>query len=121
VNGVLKDLDAQGKQTLLVFNKVDALENPDIVEAYRNRFPRSVAISARTGEGVSTLVRAFEDLLDAWRMRSRFHVPANEQALIAEVHRVGHVLDVQYEGDVAVITAHIPPQLEPRLAPFAEK
>ena len=121
VNAVLKELDAFAKQTLLVFNKVDALANGDIVEAYRNRFPRSVAISARTGEGVGTLVQALEDLLDSWRMRSRFRVPSNEQALIAEVHRVGHVLDVRYEGEIAVITAHIPPQLEPRLAPFAEK
>lgn len=121
VNAVLKELDAFGKQTLLVFNKVDAVQSTDHVEAYRNRFPRSVAISARTGAGVSTLVQTLGELLDSWRMRSRFHVPASEQALIAELHRVGHVLEMRYEGDVAVITAHIPPQLEARLAPFAGK
>ncbi len=55
VNEVLKELDAFGKQTLLVFNKVDAAPNIDLVNSYRERFPGSVAISARTGEGVGAI------------------------------------------------------------------
>src|SRR3954466_10288385 len=36
VNAVTKELGAFGKQTLLVFNKVDAVENEDLVAAYQN-------------------------------------------------------------------------------------
>ena len=56
----MKELDAFGKQTLLVFNKIDAAPNTDLVAAYRERFPGSVAISARTGEGVGALVQALQ-------------------------------------------------------------
>lgn len=121
VDSVLKELDAFGKQTVLVFNKVDAVENSDLISAYRTRFPRSVAISARTGEGVGTLVQALQDEVSAWRLNLRFRVPVSESSLIAEIHRVGHVIELRYEDDQAVITAHVPPLLEQKLAPFAAK
>ncbi|MFN2475607.1 MAG: GTPase HflX [Chthoniobacterales bacterium] len=121
VHAVLKELGADGKQTLLVFNKVDALTSPDLVEAYGNRFPRSVAISARTGEGVVNLVQTLQDEISSWRLRLQFRLPADESSLLAEIHRVGHVLETRYEDDVTVITAHIPPQLEQKLRPFAAK
>ncbi len=121
VGAVLKELDALGKQTLLVFNKVDAAQNTELVSAYRTRFPHSVAISARTGEGVSTLVQALQDDVSSWRLRSEFRVPLAESSLIAEIHRVGRVLELRYEGEVAVIVAHVPPQLDQKLRRFAEK
>ena len=119
VDSVIKELDAFGKQTLVVFNKVDNLANPDLVESYRNRFPGSVAISARTGAGVDTLVQALQDMLASWRLRSRFRIPSHESALIAEIHRIGHMLELRYEGNDAIIVAHVPPQLEHRLLRFA--
>ena len=119
VDGVIKELDAFGKQTLIVFNKIDLLMNPDLAVVYRQRFPGSVAISAKTGHGVEELVDALQSALASWRMRSRFRVPMSESNLIAEIHRVGHVLELKYEGEFAVITAHVPPHLEQRLLRFA--
>jgi GTP-binding protein HflX len=119
VDSVIKELDAYGKQTLIVFNKIDNLTDRDSVTAYLQRFPGSVAISARTGEGMASLVRTLEGALSAWRWRSRFRIPANESALIAEIHRAGHVLELSYEGDITVVVAHVPPHLEQRLARFA--
>ena len=120
VDAVIKELDAFGKQTLIVFNKTDAVENPDLIESCLKRFPGSVAISARTGAGVSNLVHALQETLAAWRMRSHFRIPVSESPLIAEIHRVGHVLELRYEGGDAVILAHVPPQLESKLAHYAE-
>jgi GTP-binding protein HflX len=119
VDAVIKELDAFGKQTLIVFNKIDNLENRDLVESYLKRFPGSVAISARTGEGVNSLVRALQDALASWRLRSRFRIPASESALIAEIHRVGHVLELKYEGDHTLIVAHVPPELAQKLERYA--
>jgi GTP-binding protein HflX len=102
-----------------VFNKIDNLPNRELTDSYLKRFPGSAAISARTGEGVNKLVQALEDALSSWRLRSRFRIPANESALIAEIHRVGHVLELRYEGSDAVIIAHVPPHLEQKLADYA--
>jgi GTP-binding protein HflX len=119
VDAVIKELDAFGKQTLIIFNKIDNLPDRELAETYVKRFPGSVAISARTGEGVSNLVRALQDALASWRLRSRFRIPASESALIAEIHRVGHVLELKYEGEHAVIVAHLPPHLEQKLAQYS--
>src|SRR5438067_804231 len=121
VDGVIKGLDAYGKQTLIVFNKIDNLPNRELADSYLKRFPGSVAISARTGEGVNKLVHALEDALSSWRLRSRFRIPSNESSLIAEIHRVGHVLELRYEGSDAMIVAHVPPHLEQKLAGYAAR
>ena len=121
VDAVIKEIDAFGKQTLIVFNKIDRLKNRELAGIYAKRFPGSVAISARTGEGMGNLVQALENALSSWRLRSRFCIPANESALIAEIHRVGHVLEVRYEGDDALIVAHVPPHLEQKLARYAAR
>jgi GTPase len=120
VDKVTKELDAYGKQTLIVFNKIDNLADKELAETYVKRFSGSVAISARTGEGVNKLVQALQEALSSWRLRLHFRIPTKESALLAEIHRVGHVLELKYEGDDAVIVAHVPPHLEAKLARFSQ-
>lgn len=118
VDDVLRELDAEGKQTLLVFNKIDRIPDPEIVHGLHRRYPGSVAVSVQTGEGMDELIEELELRLAAWRKRATFRIPVSESATIAELHRVGHVLDVQYDGDHALIRAHVPPELEGRLKAF---
>src|SRR5436189_2766344 len=119
VDTVVKELGAFGKQTLMVFNKIDLLANDELVDVYTKKFPGSVAIAARKGIGLSGLVQALQDELGTWRLRSHFRVPLAEAGLIAEIHRVGHVLELRYEDEFAVIVAHTPPHLQQKLASFA--
>src|SRR4029079_5122744 len=119
VDRVIKQLAAYGKQTLIVFNKIDNLPNREVVDSYLKRVPGSVAISARTGEGVNPLVKHLEDALSSGRWRWQFRIPATESALIAEIHRVGHVLELRYEGNDALIVAHVPPDLAQKLERYA--
>jgi GTP-binding protein HflX len=121
VDSVIKELDAFGKQTLIVFNKIDLLENPELASIYCRRFSGSVAISAKTGRGIDHFVEALQAALGAWRLRSYFRIPLSESNVIAELHRVGHVLEVQYEGENALITAHVPPHFEQRLTEFVAR
>src|SRR5690242_21445715 len=58
VENVIKELDAFGKQTVIVFNKIDHVRNRDLIDTYLRRFPGSVAISARTGRGIDQFVEA---------------------------------------------------------------
>ena len=118
VDATIAELGAQGKQTLVVFNKIDAIGQREVIEGYLRFYPGSVAISARTGEGMNEFFQELELRLSSWRMRARFRIPNTESAVLAELHRVGHVLSTEYEGDDALVTAHVPPELKSRLAPY---
>lgn len=117
VDETINELGAHGKQTLIVFNKTDQVD-PEIVSSQLRNHPGSVAISALTGAGMDAFFEEMELRLGAWRMRVEFRIPIDASALLAEIHRVGHVLSVTYEDDTAVVLAHIPPELKPRLAPY---
>lgn len=119
VDSVIRELGAHGKQTLIVFNKIDLLQNPELIESQMRQVPHSVAISARTGEGIGDLIAELESQLGAWRLRADYKIPAGESALVAEIHRVGHVLEIRYEDEFIYIRAHVPPELEGRLVVYA--
>jgi GTP-binding protein HflX len=117
--GVIRELQADGKHTLVVFNKIDRLPNPEAAEAALARYPGSVAISVKTGENLEDFVDELQNQLSAWRMRQKFRIPQADAAALAELHRAGHVVEITYEGDDALVTAHIPPALEPKFARYA--
>ena len=121
VHAVIRELDAEGKQMFTVFNKLDAVENPELAAAQVRRTPNSVAISARTGEGLPEMLSELEAQLAAWRLRAAFRIPARDSALIAEIHRAGHVLEIRYEEDDVLVRAHVPPHLQSKLAAYAVK
>jgi len=118
VHAVIRELDAGGKQMLTVFNKIDAVTNPGLVQAQLRRTPGSVAISAASGEGLPEMLSELEAQLAAWRLRATYRIPARESALIAEIHRIGHVLHLHYDEEQVIVRAHIPPQLQTRLAAY---
>jgi GTP-binding protein HflX len=118
-DGVIRELGADGKHTLVVFNKIDGVANDGAVDAALSRYPHSVAISVKTGENLEQFVDELQNQLSAWRMKEKFRIPQADSAALAELHRVGHVIDIRYEGDDALVTANIPPALETKFARYA--
>jgi GTP-binding protein HflX len=116
---VISELDAAGKHTLIVFNKIDRVSNPEAIEAALARYPHSVAVSVKTGENLEQFVDELQNQLSAWRLRQKFRIPQSDSVALAELHRAGHVVEITYEGDDALVTAHIPPALEPKFARYA--
>lgn len=118
-DNVIRELEANGKHTLVVFNKIDRVTNPEAIEAALSRYPHSVAISVKTGENLQDFVDELQNQLSAWRMRQQLRIPQSDSAALAELHRAGHVVEIRYDGDDALVTAHIPPSLETRFARYA--
>jgi GTP-binding protein HflX len=118
VQTVLEELNAWGKQMIVVFNKIDRVPNPALIEYVLHKHPNSVAISAATGEGLSGLFEEIEHQVKSWRLRVKLVIPNHLTALVAELYRVGRVLDVSYKGDAVTLTAHVPPQLQGKIKPF---
>jgi GTP-binding protein HflX len=119
VDAVLKELGAEGKPTLMVFNKIDQLDgNQDVLTRFLERHPHGVAISATTGEGIPAVLAELGSQLRPIREFLELAVPHDKSGVIARLHEVGQVIERNYEGDIAHFKARIPPHFREEFAPF---
>ena len=118
VNSVLNELGAGDKPTMMVFNKVDQLQQAGTLTRLHELYPNSVAISARTGKGIEELLAEISTQIRPERELVDLKIPHEEAALIARLHKVGQVLERKYLTKVAKFKARIPPQYHAEFAEF---
>jgi len=119
VDAVLKEIGAEGKPTLMVFNKIDQLNgNQSVLTRFLERHPQGVPISAANGEGVPALLAELGTQLRPIREFMELSVPHEASGIIARLHEVAQVVERNYEGDTARFKARIPPHLHEEFAPF---
>jgi GTP-binding protein HflX len=119
VEGVLRDIGAEGKPTLMVFNKTDRLNgNGDCLARFLERHPNGVGMSAETGEGVPAFLAELGSQLRPKREFLELAVPHEKADVIARLHEMGQVVERNYEGETARFKARIPPHLHEEFAPF---
>lgn len=111
VNGVLEEIGAAGKPTLMVFNKVDRFESRELLNKYLERFPGAVGISAKTGEGVAELMVELGAMLRPVREFMDLSIPHEASSVIAKLHAIAQVVERDYSGETARFKARIPPHL----------
>jgi GTP-binding protein HflX len=119
VDAVLREIGAEGKPTLMVFNKTDQLNgNQSLLSGLLDKHPNGVAISAATGEGMPALLGELSSQLRPVRQFLELSVPQKQAGVIARLHEVAQVVERRYEGDRAHFKARIPPHLHNEFAPF---
>jgi GTP-binding protein HflX len=119
VNTVLKEIGAEGKPTLMVFNKIDRLNgNQSVLTRFLEQHPHGVAISATDGEGLPALLAELGSQLRPIREFMELSVPHHQAGVIARLHEVGQVVERNYEGAAARFKARIPPHFHDEFAPF---
>ena len=115
---MLKEIGAEGKPTLMVFNKIDQLNGSrDVLSRFLERHPHGVAISATTGEGIPALLAELGSRLRPIREFIELSVPHEQAGVIARLHEVGQVVERNYNGKTARFKARIPPHLHEEFAP----
>jgi GTP-binding protein HflX len=119
VEAVLTEIGAEGKPTLMVFNKVDCLNgSQEGLIRFHERFPHGVPISAATGEGIPALLAELSTQLRPIREFMELAVPHEKSDVIARLHEVGQVVERHYEGEMARFKARIPPHFHREFEPF---
>ena len=105
---VLEELGIEEKDTLLVLNKMDGADRGVGIGALRGRYPHAVPISARTGEGLSTLLQMVSDALSRSFVDVDVETTAGNGWLLAYLARHGEVLSQHYVDDRVTIHCRIP-------------
>jgi len=118
VNSVLAEIGADGKPTIMVFNKIDKYEGKGALEKHLLQYPNAVAISAGTGAGISALIEELGTQLRPMRQFVELRVPHGQSAVIARLHQVAQVTERDYAGKQARFRARIPPHFHDEFAPY---
>ncbi|MEJ0090301.1 MAG: GTPase HflX [Limisphaerales bacterium] len=118
VNTVLMEIGAAKKPVLMIFNKIDQVNGGGTLNRLREKYPNSVAISARTGEGITPLFAELGTQLRPIREFLDLRVPQEKAAVIARIHAVGQVVTSRYSGKNARFKVRIPPHLHAEFAAY---
>ncbi len=115
---VLADLKADVKETLVVFNKVDKVEDPTVLAGLRRHFPEAVFISLRTDAGVDLLIERIGDFVSKGSVTLDLRLPARRADVLARLHREGTVLETTYEGESIHVLATVSRRAMDALVPY---
>src|SRR3954465_13040052 len=118
VEEVLEDLGVGDRPRLLVFNKIDLLDEESLF-ALQERIGRlvkdAVFVSATQEGGLEPLRRALGTAIRARRPLAEIRFSASDGKLLAEIHRSGEVIDQRTIGDQLVLRARVDEALAGRL------
>jgi len=104
---VLADLGADDKRTLVVFNKVDKLDDEGVVPWLRGEFPGALFVSVKTGEGIPALVARLEEFAADEMRTIEVCIPQSRADLIARLHRDADVRSTDYVGNDARMSVRL--------------
>ncbi len=103
VNETLEELEAQGKPTIIVFNKVDRIADRGAIPHLSARYPDSVFISAARGINVDALRTKLTEVLDANINEQSLTFSQNDHHIISQLHDMAEILDTSYENESITI------------------
>jgi GTP-binding protein HflX len=114
----LEEINAANIPIITVINKTDCLRDPEKAEKSLELFPRAVAISALTGEGIISLLEKINEYLFQSFLDIKVSLPYQQGYLISLFHEVGNVDSIIPIQGGDVLTGKIPGRLFINYKPY---
>ncbi|MEM6329946.1 MAG: GTPase HflX [Planctomycetota bacterium] len=114
---VLEELGIEQKEALLVLNKVDRAGDDSRINTLRERYPRAVEVSAKSGEGLDRLAEAVSAALSEHFDEVDIEMSASNGRLLAYLGRYAEVLSRTFEEDRVSVHCRIPREHLGRISP----
>ena len=115
VNDTLDSLNAAGKPTIYVFNKIDKLTDRTIINELSEQYKPSVFISANRGINIQTLNEKLIDLLEHNIIEQSLTINQSDYKIIAKLHDFADIISSNYEDDKIAIRFRIEQKNSERL------
>jgi len=110
---VLRELGAESKSILTVFNKIDRIDN-DFIKERLTRQEGNTAISALTGEGIDHLLEAIGNALHEKTVDELLRIPYDCSNILSELYDTATVQNVDYRDDGVYVTVSLTPDQKGR-------
>jgi GTP-binding protein HflX len=96
VNLTLKELGALDKPTLMVFNKIDGLDEKSIIQSLKAEYRSCTFVSGLRSIGLSELRKALLEMIERDFVERLVYIPVEDSKTIARVHHIAEVIDEEY-------------------------
>jgi GTP-binding protein HflX len=118
VRTVLAEVGGDKVPELIVINKCDAAD-PDVLDRLLRREKRSIAVSAKTGQGIPELIERLAAELPRPDVDVQVLVPFSRGDLVNRIHQEGDVLVEEHTGEGTRINARVDSLFAAELAGFS--
>ena len=110
VNSVLHEIGADGRRSLMVFNKIDQVQDQPTLNHLHMLHPEYMDVSAVTGEGLKELANKVQEVVEERETALDWTFSAGNGKLLAYLQQHGKILDIEYEES----QVHVKALIEPR-------
>ncbi|NBM14133.1 GTPase HflX [Streptomyces sp. GC420] len=117
VREVIRDVGAVDVPEIVVINKADAAD-PLVLQRLLRIEKHSIAVSARTGEGIPELLAMIDAELPRPEVGIEALVPYTRGDLVARVHAEGEVISEEHTPEGTLLKARVHEELAADLGPF---
>ena len=93
VEKILQEMGLKDRPRLLVFNKVDAIDDDEPLRQARKAFPEALFVSAKRGIGLDDLLERIRSVLNEQMVELTLHVAYSESERAAELYRIANVVE----------------------------
>jgi GTP-binding protein HflX len=108
-NNVVNEIGVEDTDSLLVFNKVDKVKDPEILESEIQRYPEALMISSKNGTGIDLLqnaiIRCYENKLDSYKIVINY----KQAKLIQQIGKCAVIVQTDYEDTLIRLDLRLPP------------
>ncbi|MGW2030213.1 GTPase HflX [Streptomyces argyrophylli] len=117
VREVIRDVGATDVPEIVVVNKADAAD-PLVLQRLLRVEKRSIAVSARTGQGIEELLGLIDDELPRPSVEIEALVPYTHGKLVARAHTEGEVISEEHTAEGTLLKVRVHEELAADLAPY---
>jgi GTPase len=118
VRTVFSEVDARKIPEIIVLNKADAAD-PFVIERLKQKEPRHVVVSTRTGQGIAELLGAISEAIPRPGVRLEVLIPYNRGELINKLHNTdAEILSLEHEEEGTRVVAMVHENLAAELESF---
>jgi GTP-binding protein HflX len=118
VADTLAEIGATHAPVLVALNKIDRLDDPDEAIEQLAQYPNSLGISAKTGQGLPTLLARIEGVLQATHQTMQLLIPYDRGDLVSLLHEQAIIHHENHQADGTRLTVHVPEHLRELVQPF---
>ncbi len=107
VNETLKELDADQKPVIMVFNKVDRVSDSLELAGLKDDYPDGVFVSALRGMGLDDIRTEIKNRVERNYLYRKIVLPIKEYHVVSYLHEVAEIDKEHYDEDSIYLTCRL--------------